>query len=161
MAYYFRIFCKSSIGPPLRKISGWIHNSGGTLSPSPYNESANLDSAEWNQIEFHYRDAASWVLVELDKDTGTDDCLFRQEVREFVDDRLASVAESPQKSKVIAHLRSSKYAVAISVPTGRFEDQDYRKLGNFISDFAMFCDGMIQADGEGFYEGGTLIVELP
>jgi hypothetical protein len=160
MAYYIRVFCTSSTPPSLRKLVGWIHDSGGTLHPSRDEEPVTLDSTEWNGIEFHYRNAWRPVIVDLDKDDGTEACLFRQEVREFMDLDLAALPESPQKSKVIVHLRASKYVIAIDVPTSNFEDQDFEKLGVFINHIAMFCGGMVQADGEGFYEGNRLIVGL-
>jgi hypothetical protein len=43
---------------------------------------------------------------------------------------------------------------------GDIDDDGYTAAGVFLSYFVDHCGGLIQADGEGFYERERLLVEL-
>ncbi len=50
--------------------------------------------------------------------------------------------------------------MAAELATSDIDDDGYDALGNLLAYFVENNGGMIQADGEGFYEGDRLIVEL-
>jgi len=52
------------------------------------------------------------------------------------------------------------FVVANQIPTSDFEDDGFDSVGEFMHFFVEHHGGMIQADGEGFYEGGQLVVPL-
>jgi len=41
------------------------------------------------------------------------------------------------------------------------EDDGYNANGWFLDYFVQHCGGMIHADGEGFYDGDKIILEMP
>jgi hypothetical protein len=40
------------------------------------------------------------------------------------------------------------------------DDDGYNAVATFLRYFVEYCGAMIQADGEGFYEGDRVLVEL-
>ena len=60
---------------------------------------------------------------------------------------------------MLDHLQQSKAVVAAQL-LGDIDDDAYTAAGTFLAYFVEHCGGLIQADGEGFYEGDRLIVEL-
>ena len=149
LAYYLRAFCTSDDIPPLRAVFEWAVGQGVRLD-SP---EAELDSSTWLQAEILYKRDRSPIVAE----TNTDD-LVREEVGEFIES-LEDVDESPEKQKVLEHLRQTKAIVAVQL-LGDIDDDGYSAAGTFLTYFVEHCAGLIQADGEGFYERERLIVEL-
>jgi hypothetical protein len=81
-----------------------------------------------------------------------------EEVDGFIDS-LEHVGESPEKQRVLEHLQHTKAVVAAQL-LGDIDDDGYTAAGVFLSYFVDHCGGLIQADGEGFYERERLLVEL-
>jgi hypothetical protein len=65
---------------------------------------------------------------------------------------------------VLAHLRDSSAIVSVQllsdIDDDGYDAVGYDAVGVFLGCFVEHCDGMTQADGEGFYEGDRTIVEL-
>src|ERR687888_98337 len=59
-----------------------------------------------------------------------------------------------------AELRYKPGRQPLVVDVSRAGDDGYDAVGVFLGFFVEHCGGMVQADAEGFYEGGQLIVEL-
>lgn len=84
--------------------------------------------------------------------------LFNEEMDEFLE-ATKDLSDSPGKERVIEHLRKTRFVVSNKIPTA-FGTKDYDALGEFCEYIAAKCKGLIQADGEGFYEGKYLILPL-
>ncbi len=149
MAYYLRAFCTSDDIPPLREVLEWAASQGVRLDVP----SADLDSDTWGQAEVLYTADRSPIVAEANADT-----LAHEEVDEFIES-LEDVDESPEKQKVLEHLRQTKAVIAVQL-LGDIDDDGYTAAGTFLTYFIEQCGGLIQADGEGFYERERLIVEL-
>lgn len=115
--------------------------------------SADLDAPGWEQAEIVYKSDRQPFVAELN--TGE---LLREELEEFFE-FLEDVADSPEKQKVLDHLEQSKAVVAAQL-LGDVDDDGYTAAGTFLTYFVEHAGGLIQADGEGFYEGDRLIVEV-
>lgn len=61
---------------------------------------------------------------------------------------------------MLRHLGQTRFTVACQLPTSDIDDDGYDAVGAFLEYFVTHSGGMIQADGEGFYRGNRLIVEL-
>jgi hypothetical protein len=61
---------------------------------------------------------------------------------------------------VIVHLNSTRFIVACQLPSTDIDDDGFDANGEFLNYFVERCGGMIQADGEGFYEGHEVVVPL-
>jgi hypothetical protein len=149
MGYYLRAFCASPDIPSLRSVFEWAEGQGVRLDAP----SADLDAAGWHQAEVVYKSDSQPFVAEAAADE-----LLREEVEEFLES-LDDVDESPEKRKVVDHLEQSKALVAAEL-LGDLDDAAYTAAGTFLTYFVEHCGGMIQADGEGFYEGQRLIVEV-
>ncbi|HEY4760152.1 MAG TPA: hypothetical protein VIH42_06200 [Thermoguttaceae bacterium] len=121
--------------------------------------SIELNDSQWKQIALSYKQGKLPILVECNRDEGKEDCLMKQEVSEFLD-RLGRPGISFAKRGVINHLKKTAFIIACQLPTADIDDDGYDANGCFLSYFVQHCGGMIQADGEGFYEGHKLIVKL-
>jgi hypothetical protein len=84
---------------------------------------------------------------------------MKEEIGEFLE-FIGRPGLSFKKRKVIEHLKKTRYIIACQLPTSDIDDDGYDANGDFLTYFVENCGGIIQADGEGFYEGSKLIVKL-
>ena len=75
------------------------------------------------------------------------------------------VAPSPARHRIIQHLTRTRFIVAIRIPTSVLgtdhEEALWQASDALLDYFVQHSGGLIQADGEGFYEADTLILKLP
>ena len=135
MAYYVRAFCTSDALPPLR----------------------DAFARDWREAAVAYADDKQPFLVEGTR-AGDADALLAEEVEEFIE-ALSELPASRETTKVTDHLRHSRAVVAAQLLADAGDD-GLTAAVTFLVGFAERCDGMIQADGTGFFEGEELIVEL-
>jgi hypothetical protein len=171
MGYYVRAFCSNSKIPNLADIQAWLRERGsnavldetnhavesaraGELKPSIL----DLNAPNWEQIAIAYRAGKLPILVECNRDDGSGECLMREEVAEFVE--LVKDYHSVATQLVLKHLAATKFIIACQLPTSDIEDDGYDANGEFLSFFVERCGGMIQADGEGFYDKNKVVVPL-
>lgn len=158
MGYYARAFCTSPDVPPLRQVLEWAEDRGVGLTIGPGRAGVDLDSPDWREVELVYKQGRQPILCEVNRDDSSDDNLLREEVEDFLES-LDDVDDSPDKDRVVQHLRETRFVVASQLLTSDFDDDVYKAINTYLSYFVEHCGGMIQADGEGFYEGDDLIVE--
>lgn len=149
MGYYLRAFCTFDEAPPLRSVFDWAEGQGVSLQAP----SADLDARGWDQAEVVYKPDRQPFVAEAN--TGE---LLREEVEEFVE-FLEDVDETPEKQRVLDHLQQSKAVVAAQL-LGDIDDDGHTAVATFLTYFVQHNGGLVQADGEGFYEGDRLVVEL-
>jgi hypothetical protein len=149
MGYYLRAFCTSDKTSPLRAVFEWAKHRGVHLEAP----SADLDAPGWKHAEVVYKSDRQPFVAEVN--TGD---LLQEELEEFVD-FLEDVADSPEKQEVLDHLEQSKAVVAVQL-LGDVDEAGYTAAGTFLTYFVDHVGGLIQADGEGFYDGDRLVVEL-
>ena len=116
-----------------------------------------LDDASWSEAEVVYKAGKQPLLVDVSRASSGDE-LLSDEVEEFVE-FLEDVDDSPGKQKVLAHLADSRAVVGLQL-LGDVDDDGYNAAGTFLCFFVEHCGAMIQGDGEGFYEGDRVILEL-
>ena len=89
--------------------------------------------------------------------------LFRasasEELKEFLA-KLGSPGKNRVKKKVVDHLKATRFIVALLLPKGDMDDAGWDANGQILTYFLDHCGALIQADGEGFYEGSKLILEM-
>ena len=149
MAFYLRAFCTSDEIPPLRAVFEWAEGRGVRLKAP----AADLDAQGWTQAEVIYQPDRQPFIAE--RNTGD---LLGEEVEEFAE-LLEDTDDSPEKQRVLDHLERCEAVVAVQL-LGDIDDAGYTAAQTFLTYYVEHCGGVIQADGEGFYEGDRLIVEL-
>lgn len=98
------------------------------------------------------------TLEELSRNTGRGRNL-QDEVAEFKE-LLEEIKNSPAKRQVLSHLDRTRFIVACRLPSSDIDDDGYDVNGDFLGYFVGHCDGMIQADGEGFYQGAKVLLAV-
>jgi hypothetical protein len=158
MGYYVRAFCTSTEVPKLKDVLEWLKNRGVSILIDD-EEQAKLDSLDWKQISLYYKKGKLPIVAECNLDDGTEDCLVREEVNEF-SELIGKPGFSINKRRVLKHLANTNFTIACQLMTSDIDDDGYEANGEFLKYFIEHCDGMIQADGEGFYSGNDIIVKL-
>jgi hypothetical protein len=156
MAYWMRVFCTSGSPQPLEDVLAWVAGRGSKLWIDDRLTDVDPASASWDQVAIGYRQGKNSFLAEVNHTSDPD---ASEEVEEFVE-FLEDVPDTPQRRSVLSHLKRTTFIVANQIPTSDFEDDGYDAVGEFMRFFVEHNGGMIQADGEGFYEGQDLILEL-
>ena len=149
MSYYIRAFCTSDNVPPLRSVFEWADRQGVHLEAP----SIDIDAPRWEQAEILYSSDRQPFVAEVN--IGE---VVQEELEEFAE-FLQDVGDSPEKQKVLDHLEQSKAVVAAQLLSD-VDDDGYTAAGTFLTYFVEHAGGLIQADGEGFYEGERLIVQV-
>jgi hypothetical protein len=156
VGYYLRVFCKSEDLPPLGRVLEWAAAQGVSLELENEPDRNDLDSAGWRGAEIRYKHGKRPLVVDVSR-AADSRLLLSEEVEEFIED-LTEVEESAEKIRLLAHLRDSRAIVSVQLLSD-IDDDGYDAVGVFLGCFVEHCDG-IHADGEGFYEGDRIIVEL-
>jgi hypothetical protein len=159
MGYYVRAFCISDNVPAISVIFEWLEQRGRHLELDKEMIAADEKSNKWEQVAVVYKKGKLPILAECNRGDGSPDCLMREEIGEFLE-FVGSPGLSLARRKVINHLKKTKYIIACQLPTSDIDDDGYDANWDFLTYFVENCSGIIQADGEGFYEGNKLIVEL-
>ena len=160
MAYYFRVFCTSGTVPPLPAVLAWVADRGVSLKIAQQDLPPETGTADWGEmpVGLLYADDKPPFLAEVNRKEG-ENSLAAQEIDEFIS-QLESLKKSRKRDSVIEHLRKTQFIVVCQIPTDGFDDAGFHALDVFLAYFVVHHGGMVQADGQGFYEMGKLIVEL-
>ncbi|MBN1919560.1 MAG: hypothetical protein JW889_16810 [Verrucomicrobia bacterium] len=156
MGYYTRCFCTSTEVPTINTALGALRDRGFNLTAKVDDEAA-LSSPDWNDFELIYAPERKPILVECNRDDGQES-LCRRECAEFIDEFLGPEG-SPARDRVAAHLRATRFTIACQLLMD-IDDAGCVASGEFLHYFVEQCGGMVQADGEGFYEGSELILPI-
>ncbi len=159
MGYYVRAFCKADKVPSANSVLKWLDARGFQFSIEISDTGIDAYSCEWKQISLKYKDDKLPILVDCDRDDGSDSCLMRKEINEFLE-LIGKPGLFSAKRRVVKHLRDTRFVIACQLPVSDIGDDGYDANGEFLRYFLENCEGMIQADCEGFYDGETLVVEL-
>lgn len=158
MGYYVRVFCTTGKPPALRPVLAHALGRGSAISLDRDVSDTSPDDAGWTQVGLLYKSGKLPILLEVNRVDG-DDSMVRGEIEEFLE-FLEDAPESAQRRRVEEHLRATKFVVAARLWTTDIDDDGYNALGNTITYFVDHNGGLIQADGEGFYDGTEVIVKL-
>jgi hypothetical protein len=136
----------------------WLGGRGFHLSADDPKGEVDLDSPAWEQVPLLYKHGKLPILAECNRDDGSEDSLLQSEIEEFLD-MVGSPGLFPSKRRVVQHLKNTKFIIACQLPTSDIDDDGYNANGEFLNYFVEHCGGMIQADGEGFYDGDKILVK--
>ena len=172
MGYYVRAFCTRPPVPKLSAIQTWLAQQGsqailddpqhaveagqGGTSPAPV---LDLESSDWEQVALAYKPGKLPILVDCNRDDGAGDSLLREEVAEFIE-FVDDAPPGEAKERVLRHLGATRVIIACQLPPADSDADGYDANGLLLAFFAERCGGIIQADGEGFYDGSALILAV-
>lgn len=161
MGDYLRVFCTKEIYPTINEILKWTKSKGYSLRVDKNYNNVDLDSTNWDEVAIIGEDGQRVFIAEINKESKEEDSLMRAEVNEFLQ-ILKEVEDVPAEelAKVIKHLNKTKYIVALQVTCDYDGEEGDNSVSVFLKYFVDNCGGMVQEDGEGFYEGNNVIVEI-
>lgn len=158
VGYYVRAFCTTGEPPAIRPILDFAKERGSVVEG--VFGALGLDDTSWEQTAVVYKTGKSPILLEINHEHSPEDgAMFREEIEEFLE-FLEDTPDNSKRKRVEQHLRETRFTVAAQLATGDIDDDGYEALGNLLGYFVEHNGGMIQADGEGFYDGDEVIVAL-
>jgi hypothetical protein len=160
MGYYVRAFCTASVPPPLQAVLDAHSARGVSLAADTPPE--DLRAPDWEEVALALGPGQPPVIVTCDRETTPGPTLMREEVQQFIE-FLQDAPPSPARKRVVDHLRATRFIVACRLPgTASADDQAGGCAAGraFLSYFVTHCGGLVQADGEGFYEGDRLLLAV-
>lgn len=155
MGYYFRVFCTSPTVPPLNEVVQWVNDRGVSAQLASHDNIENWGKAP---VSIVYGEGQPTFAAEVNRKDG-EDSLAAQEINEFLD-MLEELKKSRKRDRVIQHLQQTQFVVACEIPAESFPDAGFHAIDVFMAYFVVHSGGMVQADGQGFYEMGKLTIEL-
>ena len=154
MPYYTRVFCTSALRPSLSELELTLQQTRPRLALS---SSEAGSSEEWRQAECTLGEDGELIMIECDV-RGEPNSLVAEECEEFIAE-LGITWFSPSKRRVAKHLRRAHYVVSCQLLRGAGANGlavSSALMQYFVSKYG----GLVQSDGEGFYEGSKVVVAL-
>lgn len=158
VSYYVRAFCTHGDPPPLGPVLAYSAERGASLTLDPEISNPDVDDGDWEQVGVVYKENKASILFEVNRDEG-DESLMREEIVEFIE-LLEDAPKGWNRRRVEKHLRKTRFIVSARLPVFDIDDDGYAALGHVLTYLVENNGAMTQADGEGFYEGGKVILVL-
>jgi len=158
--FFTRVFCLRKEPPPIGLLLEFLKARGATpILPSEVNEKL-LNSWNWVGVEIGYHKDKKPILLTCIRKGGAQDEVFQQDIGGFL--HFVEAHREIDNWRVADQLHACRFYVATILDKNDITDEGYDFNGWVLQFFQENCDGMVQIDGQGFYnEEGELIFELP
>ncbi len=158
--FFTRVFCLRKEPPPLGLLVEFLKARGATpILPSELTEKF-LNSWNWVGVEIGYAKDKRPIVLTCVRKGGAQDEVFKQDI-----EGLLHFVESHREIdnwRVVDQLRGCRFYIATILDKNDITEDGYDFNGWMLQFFQENCDGMVQIDGQGFYdEMGEIIFELP
>jgi hypothetical protein len=156
MPYWMRVFCRKSAAPTPGEILEALSTA---KLPAQLDPEADIEPSDphWEQTAFVI--AGDGGLLVVDRDVGPRGEAVVEEVAEF----LLQTRRSPSskaRDRIVEHLKDTKQVFCLQVPTSSIDPTGWAVAHAVMRFLVASCDGLVHADGEGFYHGNDLVLEL-
>jgi len=151
--YYTRVFCTSTKVPSLAEVGEMLRPQ---FSEIRFDTDDPLDSVAWTNAELHYATDKQPIVLEVNRNDGPDS-LAVEESQEFIEE-IGSM-ESPESADIISHLENIGFILSCQLLSD-IGELGFEVNGELMESFVKRCGGLVQADGEGFYKGPDLVLEM-
>ncbi len=152
-----RVFCLKVTAPTAGEVLRALTTANLPAQLAP-DVDLDLTAAGWEQIALALPSDGAAALV-VDRDVKGRGSLLEDEVRGFLGS-LEALPKSESRDRVIEHLRRSKQVFGLQVPTSSIDPTGWAIAHAVVRFLVARCDGLLHADGEGFYRGNDVILEL-
>jgi len=158
VGFFMRAFCLYDRVPSLGQMLEWLRDQEIILRPD---RSAGFDpiSQRWEQAVFYHEQDETPITIQCSRDDGTPRCMLREETGEFLH-RVGRPGLSGTKRRVLKHLKETKVIVACKLPPGERNRQALHVHLQMLRFYMARCKGLLQIDGEGFYEHDRLLLDM-
>jgi hypothetical protein len=158
--FFTRVFCLRKEPPPLGLLVEFLKAQGTTpILPTEVNEKL-LNSWNWVGVEIGYDKDRTPIMLTCVRKGGAQDDLFTQDTEGLL--HFVEAHREIDNWRVADQLRACRFYIASILDKNDITDDGYDFNGWMLEFFQENCDGMVQIDGQGFYNNeGELIFELP
>ncbi|MFP4054543.1 MAG: hypothetical protein ACLFV7_11850 [Phycisphaerae bacterium] len=156
-AQYIRVFSTSDRVPSVNSIIEWMGYNG--LALDVLQGPANPDSTHWDIVHFSNPLTRTELRLQCTRRSDEPDCLAEMEVGEFLR-RIGAAGLSGAKRRVIRALKDTKVILACKLPSGQRSQDGIAPHVQLMRFFQQRSKGLLQVDGEGFYDTGRLVLDL-
>ncbi len=153
MPYYIRAFCNSDTVSSVSELENMLKDE----YPAIRLETEDTRDDKWESAEYFYKEGNQPVVIECNYNDGPES-LAAEECEEFIE-KIGYPRLSMAKRKILDHLKNTKYIISCQLMSD-IDNDGYHLNGELLNIFVSKHGGLIQADGEGFYKGQKVIVEL-
>jgi hypothetical protein len=155
VAFYMRVFCAIDRIPALEHALEYLQSREILLEPEAGTSIANR---QWSDATLRDAQGGAQVRLQCSRVNPDDpDDLAGMEIREFLN-RIGRPGFSGAKRRVIKHLQTARAVIACKFPPGPRDQQTIRPHLELLRYFSSKCDGLMQVDGEGFYDKSNQLV---
>lgn len=158
--FFTRVFCLRKESPPLSLLVEYLKARGATPIIPPEVTDKLLNSWNWVGMEIGYAKDKKPILVTCVRKGGAQDDIFKQDIEGLLN--FVEAHREIDNWRVADQLRGCRFYIADILDKNDITEEGYDFNGWILQFFQENCDGMVQIDGQGFYdEEGELLFELP
>ncbi len=156
MPFWMRVFCRRPTAPTPGQI---LEALSAAQLPAQLDLEAGVDPSDphWEQLALALSGDAGVLVV--DRDVGPRGEAVLEEVAKFLRDIRRS-PRSKTRERVVEHLKDTKQVFCLQVPTASIDPTGWAVAHAVMRYLVASCDGLAHLDGEGFYQGNDLVLEL-
>jgi hypothetical protein len=160
MGNYIRAFCVGEEVPSVTKLVQWLATREVAVKVQD-GDPMKMQSRGWEQVSLVYKEGKLPIIARCSRtDAKSSDAgSAAEELKGFIE-RIGAVGKNKTKRRVVDHLKATRFIVALRLPKADMDDAGWDANGQILTYFLDHCGALIQADGEGFYEGSKLILEM-
>ena len=158
MGNYIRAFCVGEEVPSVTKLVQWLATREVAVKVTD-GDPMKMQSRGWEQVSLVYKEGKLPIIAKCTRTDVKGNGSASEELKEFLE-KVGSPGKSRVKKKVVDHLKATRFIVALRLPKGDMDDAGWDANGQILTYFLDHCGALIHAEGEGFYEGAKLILEL-
>jgi len=158
--FFTRVFCLRKEPPPLSLLIEYLKARGATPIIPPEVTDKLLNSWNWVGMEIGYAKDKTPILVTCVRKGGAQNDIFKQDIENLLN--FVEAHREIDNWRVADQLRGCRFYIANVLDKNDVTEEGYDFNGWILQFFQENCDGMVQIDGQGYYdENGELIFELP
>ena len=158
MGNYIRAFCVSEEVPPVTKLVQWLATKDVHVKVEN-GDPMKMQSRAWEQVSLIYKEGKLPIIARCLRADATGDGGGGDELKMFIE-QVGAPGKNKVKKRIVDHLKATRFIIALRLPKGDMDDAGWDANGQILTYLLDHCGALIQADGEGFYEGSKLIFEM-
>ena len=158
--FFTRVFCLRKESPPLALLIEFLKAKKLTpILPKEVDDKL-LNVWNWVGVEITYnKDRAPILLTCVRKDSAQGE-IFDQDIQGLLN--FAEAHRELDNWQVVDQLRGCRFYVATILDKNDITEEGYDFNGWILQFFQENCNGMVQIDGQGFFDAeGEVLLELP
>jgi hypothetical protein len=158
--FFTRVFCLRKESPPLGLLIEFLKARGATpIIPSEVNEKL-LNSWNWVGLELGYAKDRKPILLTCVRKGGAQEDIYKTDIEGLL--HFVEAHHEDDNWRVVDQLRACRFYIATILDKNDISEEGYDFNGWILQFFQENCDGLVQIDGQGFFNAeGEIILEMP